>query len=58
MEWGELMGEQGITTALLDRLPHRVEVIQLNENDSYRIKHRTTIFGKESAQISPLFPSE
>ncbi|MGG0720562.1 IS21-like element helper ATPase IstB [Robertmurraya massiliosenegalensis] len=49
-EWGELMGDQGITTAILDRLLHRVEIIQLNENDSYRIKHRTTIFGKESVQ--------
>ena len=44
------MGDQGITTAILDRLLHRVEVIQLNDNDSYRIKHRTTIFGKESVQ--------
>ena len=49
-QWGELMGDQGITTAILDRLLHRVEVIQLNDNDSYRIKHRTTIFGKESVQ--------
>ena len=43
-EWVELMGDQGITTAILDRLLHRVEVIQLNENDSWRLKHRTTIF--------------
>ncbi len=49
-QWGELMGDQGITTDILDRLLHRVEVIQLNDNDSYRIKHRTTIFGKESVQ--------
>ncbi|MBT2728832.1 IS21-like element helper ATPase IstB [Bacillus sp. ISL-75] len=49
-EWGELMGDQGITTAILDRLLHRVEAILLNENDSYRIKHRTTIFEKESVQ--------
>lgn len=49
-QWGELMGDQGITTAILDRLLHRVEVIQLNENDSYRIKHRTTIFSEESVQ--------
>lgn len=49
-QWGELMGDQGITTAILDRLLHRVEVIQLNENDSYRIKNRITIFGKESVQ--------
>lgn len=49
-EWGELMGDQGITMAILDRLLHRVEVIQLNENDSYRLKHRTTIFEKEGTQ--------
>lgn len=48
-QWGELMGDQGITTAILDRLLHRVEVIQLNE-DSYRIKHRSTIFGEKSVQ--------
>lgn len=35
---------------MLDRLLHRVEVIQLNENDSYRLKHRFTIFEKESVQ--------
>lgn len=51
-EWGGLMGDQGITTAILDRLLHRVEVIQLNENDSYRIKHRTTIFGKETSRTT------
>ena len=49
-EWVELMGDQGITTAILDRLLHRVEVIQLNGNDSYRLKHRFTIFEKESVQ--------
>lgn len=49
-EWVELMGDQGITTAILDRLLHRVEVVQLNENDSYRLKHRFTIFEKESVQ--------
>lgn len=48
-QWGELMGDQGITTAILDRLLHRVEVISLNE-DSYRIKNRMTIFADKSAQ--------
>ncbi|MFB9989352.1 ATP-binding protein, partial [Bacillus benzoevorans] len=28
---------------------HRVEVIHLNE-DSYRLKHRSTIFGDKSVQ--------
>lgn len=49
-EWGELIGDSGITTAILDRIIHRVEVIHLN-GDSYRMKHRTTIFGRESVQI-------
>jgi len=48
-QWGELIGDQGITTAILDRLLHRVEVIQLNE-DSYRIKYRSSIFGEKSVQ--------
>lgn len=42
-QWGELLGDQGITTAILDRLLHRVEVINIDE-DSYRMKNRTTIF--------------
>jgi DNA replication protein DnaC len=43
-EWGELLGDQAITTAILDRILHRVEIIHLNE-DSWRMKHRKTIFG-------------
>jgi DNA replication protein DnaC len=46
-EWGELLGDQAITTAILDRILHRVEIIHLDE-DSYRMKHRTTIFGQQS----------
>lgn len=46
-EWGELLGDQAITTAILDRLLHRVEIIHLNE-DSWRMKHRKTIFGEQS----------
>jgi DNA replication protein DnaC len=44
-QWGELLGDQGITTAILDRLLHRVEVINIDE-DSYRMKNRSTIFGE------------
>jgi DNA replication protein DnaC len=29
-EWGELLGDQAITTAILDRILHRVEIIHLN----------------------------
>jgi DNA replication protein DnaC len=42
-EWGELLGDPGITTAILDRIIHRAEVIHLS-GDSYRMKHRITIF--------------
>jgi DNA replication protein DnaC len=41
--WGELLGDQGITTAILDRLLHRSEVIHLH-GDSHRMKHRETLF--------------
>jgi len=42
-EWGELLGDPAITTAILDRILHRVEIIHLN-GDSYRMKHRKSIF--------------
>ena len=44
---GELLGNQAITTAILDRILHRVEIIHLN-GDSYRVKHRKSIFEQES----------
>ena len=43
-EWGELLGDPAITTAILDRILHKSEVIQLS-GDSFRLKHRETIFG-------------
>ena len=42
-QWGELLGDEGITTAILDRILHRVEVVQMND-DSYRMKHRQGMF--------------
>lgn len=43
-EWGELLGEPAITTAILDRLLHRCEVLNF-DGDSYRLANRKTIFG-------------
>ena len=43
------MGDEGITTAILDRILHRVEVINLN-NDSYRMKYRSRIFEEDSGE--------
>ena len=47
-DWGELLGDPAITTAILDRIIHRAEIIHLN-GDSYRMKHRTSIF--ESSKV-------
>lgn len=30
-QWGELLGDEGIATAILDRLLHRVEVVQMDD---------------------------
>ncbi len=43
-DWGELLGDPAITTAVLDRIIHKSEVVHLS-GDSYRVKHRETIFG-------------
>ena len=44
-EWGNLIGEQGIMTAILDRLLHRVEVIHGSEDEeSHRMRNRKNIF--------------
>ena len=42
-EWTELVDNQGMMTAILDRLLHRVEIIHM-DNESYRMKHQQKIF--------------
>lgn len=44
-DWGELLVDPAITTAILDRIVHKCQVINLCGN-SYRLKHRKTIFGE------------
>lgn len=48
-QWSDLMGDQGITTAILDRLLHRVEVIHMDGN-SYRMKNKQNYFNSESVK--------
>jgi DNA replication protein DnaC len=48
-QWGELLGDHGITTAILDRIIHRAEIISLC-GDSFRLRHRSSIFGNEAEQ--------
>ncbi len=46
VEWARTLPDEVLGTALLDRLLYKCELIQLS-GDSYRMKHRKTIFGKE-----------
>lgn len=41
-EWAEFLGDATITTAILDRLIHHCEIINMSGN-SYRLEHRETI---------------
>lgn len=43
-EWADFLGDATITTAILDRLIHRCEVISMT-GESYRLTHRKTITG-------------
>ena len=42
-QWAALLGDEGVATAILDRLLHRVEIIQMDDK-SYRMKHRKRVF--------------
>lgn len=44
-EWVETIGDEVITTAILDRLLYRCEIIKLT-GESFRLKNRKTIFEK------------
>lgn len=43
-EWADFMGDATITTAILDRLIHRCEIINMTGN-SYRLEHHRSITG-------------
>lgn len=47
-EWGNLIGDQGVTTTILERFRHRVEVIYGGkEEESQRIWNWKSIFSGE-----------
>jgi DNA replication protein DnaC len=45
-EWADVLKDTVLTTALLDRILHRCEIIKLS-GPSYRMKNRKTFFNKE-----------
>lgn len=51
-DWGQLLGDEGITTAILDRILQRAEVIHM-DGDSYRMKYRQSIFEGENDETDP-----
>jgi DNA replication protein DnaC len=46
-EWADVLNDTVLTTALLDRLLHKCEIIKLT-GESFRMKHRKTIFDKQN----------
>lgn len=44
-EWAEFLGDATITTAILDRLIHRCEIINMS-GKSYRLEHHKSITGR------------
>ena len=49
-QWARVLNDSVLTTALLDRILHRCEVIKLS-GDSYRMKNRKTIFENNKNEI-------
>ncbi|MBV0910736.1 ATP-binding protein, partial [Planococcus sp. CP5-4_UN] len=44
-EWGKFLGDPTLTTAILDRLLHRSEILTFDETqDSIRMKYRKSLF--------------
>ena len=57
MEWGKVLGDAKMTTALVDRVAHRREIIETGY-DCYRLKkrNRTRTNPTQKGEIRPLKP--
>ena len=51
-EWTEVMGSERLTGALLDRLTHRVHILEAN-GESYRLKESKKRLKRQSKKNSP-----
>lgn len=50
-EWGKFLGDATLTTAILDRLLHRSEILTFHEEqDSIRMKYRRALFKEQSVE--------
>ena len=52
VEWTEVFGSERLTGALLDRLTHHVDILEMN-GDSYRPKHSKKTSGRASYLTEP-----
>lgn len=50
-DWGQLIGDEIITGAILDRIIQRSEIIQLS-GDSYRLRHREGLFESKKEKMA------
>ena len=50
-EWAEMMGDEVMTTAMLDRLLHHVRIFSIN-GDSYRVREQHSIHSEEEVQAA------
>jgi DNA replication protein DnaC len=48
-EWAEMMGDEIMTTAMLDRLLHHVRIFSM-DGDSYRVQHNQKIIKEEKRE--------
>jgi len=48
-EWAEMMGDEIMTTAMLDRLLHHVRIFSI-DGDSYRVQHSQKQSTKEDSE--------
>jgi len=48
-QWAEMMGDEIMTTAMLDRLLHHVRIFSM-DGDSYRVQHNQKIIEEEKRQ--------
>ena len=51
-EWGPLLGDEVLASALLDRLLHHAEVLTIN-GPSYRMKDRVAVLSEHAAETRP-----
>jgi DNA replication protein DnaC len=56
-QWTEVLGSERLTGALLDRLTHRVHILEMN-GESYRFRDSIRRLGKKGPRLDPTGPTK